>query len=180
MSVGRVRGPGVREREQETTDEVRLASIPRRLLAACLDVGILMAALLWLGSAHRNAGLRSGLPNEALWFYPVAGVLIVLAYQFIFLAGLRCTPGMVFLGISITDSAGDRAGVGQVVVRILVSILSAGALGLGYVWALFHRRNQTWHDMAADTIVIRGLPQASRRSTRLPPRRAGPRTYRLS
>lgn len=121
--------------------------------------------------------LGTGLPNETLWFYPVAGVLIVLAYQALFLTAMQSTPGMAFLGLSLAESAGDQATVGQVILRILVSVVSAAAFGLGYVWAVFQRQRRTWHDLAADTTVIRGSPVAPRWASRLPRRRVGPRTY---
>jgi uncharacterized RDD family membrane protein YckC len=156
---------------------VRPAGMVRRAAALCVDAGILLSVVLWLGRGYRQAGLWSGLPNETLWFYPVAGVMIVLAYQFLFLAALQATPGMVFLGLSLADDAGDRVGPGGVAVRVAVSVVSVGVLGLGYLWALLNRRRQTWHDLAAGTMVIRGSARAARRRARPPRPRVGPRTY---
>jgi len=155
------------------------AGLMRRAGAACIDGAILMSVVLWLGRGYREAGLWSGLPNETLWFYPVAGGFIVLAYQFVFLLGMQSTPGMAFFRLSLADSAGDKPVAAQVIVRILVSLISAAAFGLGYVWAMFHRRKQTWHDLAADTIVIRGSPGRRPSAARALRRRSGPKTYRV-
>jgi len=165
-----------REREERA---VTPAGLVRRAGVACIDGAILMSVVLWLGRGYREAGLWSGLPNETLWFYPVAGGFIVLAYQFVFLLGMQSTPGMAFFRLSLSDSAGDRPAAAQVAVRILVSLISAAAFGLGYLWAVFHRRKQTWHDLAADTIVIRGSPGRRPSAARALRRRSGPKTYRM-
>ena len=154
------------------------ASLPRRGVAAILDLGILTSVVLLISRSYRQAGLYSGAANETLWFYPVAGFVIVLLYQAVFLAGMQSTPGMAFLRISVAGVDGRSPTARQVLIRVLVSILSAAALGLGFTWALFNRERRTWHDLAADTIVIRGSP--ARAATPKPlPRRPGDRTYRL-
>jgi uncharacterized RDD family membrane protein YckC len=163
--------------EAPRESDVAVAGIARRAAAGCVDGGILLAALLRLSRGYHNAGLWSGLPNEALWFYPVGGALIAVTYLFVPLAVMRSTPGMLLFGLALADSAGDRPSLWQVVVRVLVSFLSAGALGLGYAWALFQRRRQTWHDLAADTIVVHGRQRARGALRRPPPRRTGERTY---
>jgi len=155
------------------------ASLPRRAAAAILDLGILMSVVLLLRSAHRQAGLYSGVANETLWFYPVAGFVIVLLYQVVFLAAMQSTPGMAFLRISIAGVDGRSPTASQVIIRVLVSILSAAPLGLGFTWALFNRQRRTWHDLAADTVVIRGSPARAAPPAPLPRRRPGDRTYRV-
>ncbi len=155
------------------------ASLPRRAAAAILDMGILTSVVLLLGRAYRHAGLYSGVANETLWFHPVAGFVIVLLYQVVFLAGMQSIPGMAFLRISIAGVDGRSPTVGQVIIRVLVSILSAAALGLGFTWALFNRQRRTWHDLAADTFVIRGSPARAAPPKPLPRRRPGDRTYRV-
>lgn len=170
---------GTARQQTSGESEVAAAGVLRRAVAGCLDAGFLLAVLLWLATARTNAGLWSGQPNEALWLYPVMGGLFVLAYQFVFLATLQSTPGMILLGLSLSDRWGDSPRGEQVVVRVLVSVVSGAAFGLGYAWALFHRRRQTWHDWAAGTLVIRGSPRARRPVAKPLPRRTGPKTYRV-
>jgi uncharacterized RDD family membrane protein YckC len=80
----------------------------------------------------------------------------VLGYQFAFLAAMGRTLGKLALGLAVTGSHGDRISAGQAAVRTLVSWLSALTLGLGYAWALFHPRRQTWHDLAAGSPAAAG------------------------
>ncbi len=155
------------------------ASLPRRAVALLLDGAILVSAAVWIRRAHHNAGLYSGAANETLWFYPVAGLFVLLGYQVLFLAIMQSTPGMAFLRISLAGADGRAPTFGQVVIRVLVSVPSALAFGLGYIWALFHPQRQTWHDLAADTIVIRGSPRRAVPAAPLPRRRPGDTTYRV-
>ena len=48
-------------------------------------------------------------------------------------------------------------------VRALMSILSALPFFLGFFWMLWDRRKQTWHDMVANSLVVRAsaYPPAS-------------------
>ena len=173
------REPAPKAAAGSTPDIVR-ASLPRRVFAAILDAGILTSVVLLLKGAYRNAGLYSGAANETLWFYPVAGFLIILLYHAFFLAAMQSTPGMAFLRISIAQVDGRAPTPNQVLIRVLVSIISAAPLGLGFTWALFNRERRTWHDLAADTIVIRGSALRVPRPKPLQRRPAGDRTYRIS
>ena len=38
---------------------------------------------------------------------------------------------------------------------VLAKTPSSLPLGLGYLWAFFHPRRQAWHDLIADTLVVR-------------------------
>jgi uncharacterized RDD family membrane protein YckC len=46
----------------------------------------------------------------------------------------------------------------QCIIRFLVSLLSGIPPFLGIVWMLFNKQRQTWHDLAAGTVVIK-LPK---------------------
>jgi uncharacterized RDD family membrane protein YckC len=155
------------------------ASTPRRAAALLLDVAILASVVFWARYAYHQAGLYSGAANETLWFYPVAGFFMVLGYQLVFLALMHSTPGMAFLRISVAQVDGRAPTLNQILLRVLVSVPSAAALGLGYLWGIFHPSRQTWHDLAADTIVILGSPISVPRAPSSPPSRPGHTTYRV-
>ena len=46
-------------------------------------------------------------------------------------------------------------GTRRAVLRILVSYISGLALLIGYLWMIFDSNNQTWHDKATNTIVVK-------------------------
>jgi len=167
----------VRPSAYEAEAGPKLASIGRRTLATLVDGAVLLVVAIAIGRAGVNAGLYSGAPNSALWLYPVGAGLAVIAYQIGFLLAMHSTPGMGLCRISVAGSDGRSASAGQMAVRVLVSVLSAGCLGAGYWWAVFHRRRQTWHDLAANTVVILGSPKA--KPAPLPPRQYGGKTYRV-
>ncbi len=65
------------------------------------------------------------------------------------------TPGKVLLELRVVDArSGGRPGLGRCLVRYIGYFLSALPLGLGFVWMLFDRRRQTWHDKLARTRVV--------------------------
>jgi uncharacterized RDD family membrane protein YckC len=94
----------------------------------------------------------------------------VLPYGFwisiVFEAGYFCyfhgrtgqTPGDAALGIRVVDltgGTGEAIGYVRALARWLVSYFSAAVLLLGYLWMLWDKENQTWHDKAAGSVVVR-------------------------
>jgi uncharacterized RDD family membrane protein YckC len=66
------------------------------------------------------------------------------------------TVGKRVLGIRVLDFQGGTGsiGYGRAVVRNLVKYISAIPLLLGYLWMLWDREKQCWHDKAASSVVV--------------------------
>jgi uncharacterized RDD family membrane protein YckC len=69
------------------------------------------------------------------------------------------SPGMAMMGIRIVrEEDGGRPGFARVAVRYAGYLLSSAILLIGYAWAIFDSRKQTWHDKLAGTLVVRDAP----------------------
>jgi uncharacterized RDD family membrane protein YckC len=55
----------------------------------------------------------------------------------------------------VVDADGNRPSVGAALIRTLVAYLSGAVLLLGYLWALWDPRKQTWHDKVAGTFAVK-------------------------
>ena len=65
------------------------------------------------------------------------------------------TIGKKVMGIRVIDfSAGGPIGFGRGVVRYLGKIVSSIPCGLGYLWMLWDKEKQCWHDKIATTVVV--------------------------
>jgi uncharacterized RDD family membrane protein YckC len=136
-----------------------LAGFWSRLAAAFLDwilVGILAAAVGEL------FGVEAPSPPSANGggdFQPGPGpfVLVALAYFTYFHAtSAGQSIGNKILGIRVLDAGTGRPlPYARAFVRALVSDLSALALFLGYFWMLWEPRKRTWHDIVADSLVVK-------------------------
>jgi uncharacterized RDD family membrane protein YckC len=66
------------------------------------------------------------------------------------------SPGMAVMGIRIVrEEDAGRPGFARVAVRYAGYLLSAAFVLIGYAWAIFDSRKQTWHDKLAGTLVVR-------------------------
>ena len=120
------------------------ASFGRRLVAVILDdilLGIVYAiffALLGRGGAYG------------------VGLLVSLAY-YTFFEGSSSgqTVGKRVFDIRVIDfSSGGSIGYGRALVRWVGRILSGIVCLLGYLWMLWDKEKQTWHDKIANTVVV--------------------------
>lgn len=68
------------------------------------------------------------------------------------------SPGKAATSVRTVRLDGRRPGVVHGLVRYSMRTVSFLALGLGYLWALWDERNQTWHDKLAGTVVVRAQP----------------------
>jgi uncharacterized RDD family membrane protein YckC len=65
------------------------------------------------------------------------------------------TVGKKLLGIRVIDFAtGGPIGYGRAFLRWLGRILSSIPLYLGYLWMLWDKEKQTWHDKIANCVVV--------------------------
>jgi len=122
-----------------------------RLLAQIID-------LFWLLPLSILLGIVAGLVNEdgmsvgGEIMANLIGALVVL----LFWAERQGTPGKLVLGLRIVDAeTGGNPNIGHLVLRYVGYLVSALPLGLGYLWMLWDRRKQGWHDKMARTLVVR-------------------------
>ena len=65
------------------------------------------------------------------------------------------TPGKKVMNIRvIAFDTGGPIDSSRALIRSLVRLVSGFACAIGYIWALFNKENQTWHDLAARTVVV--------------------------
>lgn len=115
----------------------------RRLAAALIDGVALEIVTSILAVLLGNVGA-------------LIGVLGAIAYFTYFHGATGQTPGDAALGIRVVDiESGGAIGYGRAFVRWLVSLASGFVLLLGYLWMLWDRDRQCWHDKAARNVVVR-------------------------
>ncbi|MAG35741.1 MAG: hypothetical protein CL878_05790 [Dehalococcoidia bacterium] len=96
----------------------------------------------------------------ALTFYlPGPGRLPVFVlpwvYHWLFTGIKGQTPGKMLLGIKVVDRRGNPPSLGAAALREIVGkILSSIVLYLGFLWVLWDRQQQGWHDQLAGTYVV--------------------------
>lgn len=75
-----------------------------------------------------------------------------VAYMWIRFAA---TPGKLLLGLRVVNAQTfEKLTLKQATKRFFSFILSTAPLFLGFIWASFDKRCQTWHDKIADTVVV--------------------------
>lgn len=116
----------------------------RRFAAAFVD-GIILLIPYWILLAGINAGTAYAL-----------SILIDLAY-FTYFEGSASgqTIGKKLLSIRVIDfNSGGSIGYGRALGRYLARFISAFALLLGYLWMLWDKEKQTWHDKLVSSVVV--------------------------
>jgi uncharacterized RDD family membrane protein YckC len=118
----------------------------RRFAGALIDgivVGI--AGGIIRGIANTGTGAGSGL-----------GLVVSAVYFTAFIGSERGqTLGQMALGIRVVGlDTGGSIGYGRAFLRWIVSIVSAAVILLGYLWMLWDKEKQCWHDKAANDVVV--------------------------
>jgi uncharacterized RDD family membrane protein YckC len=138
------------------------ASFWARLTAFALDGAVIGFTALLLALAA-TAAYRAGagrLP-EGWWadgffvLWLALSALLGVAYHASFVGSTGQTPGKAALGIAVADAGRRRLGYGRALVRAFAYELSWAPFQLGFLWALWDKKHQTWHDKIADTVVVR-------------------------
>ena len=128
----------------------RLVGAGGRLGAYLIECAIAAAVSFVVGLA---VGLAGGEGSE------IAGVLIAAA---VYWAVSLCfwtrgqTLGKAILGMRVYKVTGEPAGFGTMLLREVVGKLISGlVIYLGFLWIIWDRERQGWHDKIAGTVVLR-------------------------
>jgi len=116
----------------------------RRFAAAFLD-GLILGVIGFIG------GVILGSDNAA----NVAGLLLGIAYYTYLEGSTGQTLGKKALGIRVIDlKDGGSIGYGRAFIRYIGRFVSGIVLLLGYLWMLWDKEKQTWHDKFANSVVV--------------------------
>lgn len=117
------------------------------IILASISIWLIVYGLIRLldpsYSLKEDGPLLAGLP------YPLV-ILLYWIYK-------QATPGKMAVGARIVDAAtGGKASVGQLVVRLVCTLVSAMICPV-YLWVAFDQRKQGLHDKVAGTLVVRSV-----------------------
>jgi uncharacterized RDD family membrane protein YckC len=128
-----------------------------RLFASIIDLIVLYALLSSVHLAH-------------------AIIPAWVLYRFGMYVWKSSTLGQIVLNLQVQKRDGSSlvADYSGALIRALSSLLSLIPLGLGFIWILFNRDLEAWHDKISETYVVQLNPSATRSTT--PPPSAGPTT----
>lgn len=136
-------------------------AVPLGAFAAASEVLSFPRASFWerIGAAFLDVIIVSILGT--LVGGPPQGFLVALAYFAGMWAWKGTTVGGVVLNLKVVRLDDKPVTFTVALVRGLASVLSIIVLFLGFLWMIWDREKQTWHDKIAGTVVIRlprGMP----------------------
>ncbi|MEL6405845.1 MAG: RDD family protein [Chloroflexota bacterium] len=133
------------------------ADFTQRLGAFVIDAFILafgvMAGLFIFNILFGDSDVDTGrvISLTTLWT-----VILQAAYNGYFLSTTGQTPGKQAMGIRVEKRTGGHLSPRDAVIRAVIGYsLSSSVLGAGFFWMLTDAQAQAWHDMVADSVVVR-------------------------
>jgi uncharacterized RDD family membrane protein YckC len=120
------------------------AGFGRRLVGLLID-GILLSIVTGIlaRSIHGAGGSLLGLVIDAAYFTLLIG------------SSRGQSLGQMAMGIRVIDfNTGGPIGYPRAFIRWLVAIVSFVVFFLGYLWMLWDKEKQCWHDKAANDVVV--------------------------
>lgn len=84
--------------------------------------------------------------------------LIAVIYLYARWLGKGATPAMKMFNLRLVDvNTGQPVGTGRAFGRLLFAqFISGYVCGLGYLWAIWDKQRQTWHDKVISSVVVKG------------------------
>ena len=116
--------------------------------------GVILLGLLMLASAIALPFGGEGKMAFAdfwmtLWLIAVCAAYLTKSWR----AGM--TLGMRAWRVRLVNPDGGPVPWSRCLLRFLVGMVSLAVLGLGIFWALYDRQKRGWHDIAANTLLVR-------------------------
>lgn len=128
----------------------------RRLFAIFYDI-FLLIAILFIVSAIATAINHGTAIDSNNAIYPLF-VLIIFVLSYLYFAWFWIhggqSLGMKTWQIQLQSSDDNQIGWKTTSIRFVMAIISWAVFGIGFLWALFDKKNRCWHDLVSKTILI--------------------------
>jgi uncharacterized RDD family membrane protein YckC len=153
----------VYEAETPNTDgvEPELAGFSIRFVSLLIDVVVIFSITalvlvtgIYIATDDLTFITHFSLNITAAIFF---SLIIVCSSYFVFLEGYGGkTIGKMVMGIEVIGDDGGSIDIVKAFTRWAFSFFSASFFFIGFLWALFDTKSQTWHDKIAGTVVVKG------------------------
>ncbi len=127
------------------------------VMVALIFIGSLMVAgELFVDSWAVDEEVDDGIVAAAILLIVLGPLLVIIGYL-VQLGRTGQTWGRRIVGNKVIRvDTGDVPGIGRAIGRELFGwIVSASIMYLGYLWMIWDKDRQTWHDKVAGTVVVR-------------------------
>lgn len=134
---------------------ITLASIQKRAVAFFVDEIVISVFLFFaFGDVFGNITNEEELVSVIASLTPYI-ILMKIIYQAFFVYMYGATPGKMLMKIKIIYTYSiDKPNLFNSILRALGRVVSESFFYIGFVWAYFNPKKQTWQDLAAKTLVI--------------------------
>lgn len=134
---------------------LELATVQKRAFAFFIDE-TLLAVLFLVTIYDQIAGISDPDAMVALInSYTFEYLLIKILYQTLFVYFYGATLGKIAVKIQVVDAVSmQRPIFGSALNRAVFRVISEMVFYLGFVWALYSKNRQSWHDKTARTLVV--------------------------
>lgn len=88
----------------------------------------------------------------------LSGMLLVAVYGIVGWSLNGLTVGNLVMGVRVIKADGGRVSTGRAATRMFGAYFSGLLFLLGFIWVIFDKRRQGWHDKLAGTVVVYDWP----------------------
>ena len=153
--------------QESTLQNVQLASLRRRWVAIVIDgIIVAIATVLLLVSSGAMASLDAAvLGNDELAMSEAfsqfqsntltSNIVVSAIYNVVLMVLFNGqTLGKMLLKLRVIKKRGGRITILDAILRNVVGYTISQIFLVGYLWAVFDREKQAWHDKMAGTVVV--------------------------
>jgi len=127
-----------------------LASFWKRFVAAFIDTVIINVASRLVGGGGFNS-----VGQTVDFNFNTFGILVIMLYYTLMTWKFGATLGKMALSIKVQDVSGQNLSLGKAALREIVGKFISGIpLCLGFLWMIWDKDKQTWHDKMAKSKVV--------------------------
>jgi uncharacterized RDD family membrane protein YckC len=158
------------EKQNPSVMNASLASFGQRLLAYLIDalpITLIVAAIFYfffgfdallhnyLERAPNDLEARKAFMSQRTLIRNISFLLYVVYAAFMESSPSQGTLGKRALGLSVGGYTGQRLSLKASFIRNFGKLISISVFALGFLWVLFDKNRQGWHDKMAKTLVVK-------------------------